>query len=86
MKKLKLTTLSEAILKDKEAGMVLGGYLLYCSCSCYWEGTEGGATSHDNRNANVDDNAKSQEGCNQYFAFVGDDGIVGVGFKPDAHA
>ena len=42
MKKLKLTTLSEAILKDKESKAILGGKL--CTCSCYWQDTEEGSS------------------------------------------
>lgn len=49
-KKLKLTTLSEAILKNKESQAVRGGQL--CTCSCFWQGTEEGASIEDNTNAN----------------------------------
>ena len=65
MKKLKLTTLSEAILKDKESNAIKGGNL--CTCSCYWEGTEGGSSTGDNRSANYALDLGSQHGCNQYY-------------------
>ena len=64
MKKLKLTTLSETILKDKESKAILGGYC--CTCSCYWEGTEKGASTEDNASANNALRTESKHGCNQY--------------------
>ena len=63
MKKLKLTTLSEAILKDKETKAVLGGNC--CGCSCYWENNKGSSVE-DNRNANYKLDTTSSEGCGQY--------------------
>lgn len=66
MQKLKLTTLSEAIVKAKGSNAIRGGNI--CNCSCYWEG-KGGATLNDNMNANYALNTHSQHGCNQYMKF-----------------
>lgn len=63
-KKLNLTTLSDAIMKDKEMSAILGGSNC-CTCSCYWEG-KGGASSEDNMNANYGFNGYSINGCNEY--------------------
>lgn len=63
MKKLKLTTLSASIVKDKEAKALWGGNC--CSCSCYWEG-KGGSTIEANEAANYKFNGTSVHGCNQY--------------------
>lgn len=68
-KKLKLTTLSEAILKNKEFQAVRGGQL--CTCSCFWQGTEEGASIEDNTNANYKEGGRSQHGCNQYMLWDG---------------
>lgn len=65
MKKLKLTTLSEAILKDKESKAILGGKL--CTCSCYWQDTEEGSSIEDNTSANYELGIRSEHGCNQYM-------------------
>lgn len=64
MQKLKLTTLSEAIVKAKESNAIRGGNK--CNCSCYWEG-KGGSTMSSNRNSNYELNTWSQHGCNQYL-------------------
>ena len=64
MNKLKLTTLSEKILKEKESKALLGGK--FCECSCYWAGNSGSSVS-DNQNANYNLGISSQHGCNQYF-------------------
>lgn len=66
MKKLKLTTLSEAILKVKETNAIKGGNI--CNCSCYLEG-KGGSPVNDNRNANYEREFHSVHGCNQYFKY-----------------
>ena len=85
MKKLKLTTLSEAILKDKESKAVLGG--VCCRCSCYWEGTKGGASTDDNTNANYQLGTKSKQGCNQYSVCVeGDTVDMSIERGTDIHA
>ena len=85
MKKLKLTTLSEAILKDKESKAILGGNLS-CSCSCYWENNTGSST-HDNASANYDKGIPSVHGCNQYKV-VSDENTLYVlyDYSSDAHA
>ena len=64
MNKLKLATLSEKILKEKESKALLGGNC--CRSSCYWEGQKGGATWDDNLQANYERNTESVHGCNQY--------------------
>lgn len=67
-KKLKLSTLSEALLKDKEMGSLYGGGR-DCNCSCYYQGQPGGASSEQNKNANYnigDYGGDSVQGCNQY--------------------
>ena len=71
-KKLKLTTLSEAILKDKETNAIKGGK--FCTCSCYWEDTEGSSPSGDNRSANYTLGMASTHGCNQYFEYSTESG------------
>ena len=63
MKKLKLTALSENIMKDKEMKAIVGGNC--CRCSCYWE-DRGGSSSDDNLAANYADDLESVHGCNQY--------------------
>ena len=83
MKKLKLTTLSEAILKDKETKAVLGGNFS-CSCSCAWRNNTG-STAYDNTSANYDRGIRSEHGCNQYMKWENEDGQVIFGTFPDAH-
>lgn len=62
--KLKLTALSDAIMKDKEMSAILGGNC--CTCSCYWENNTG-SSSVDNRDANFNWGINSPIGCNQYI-------------------
>lgn len=69
--KLKLTALSDAIMKDKEMSAILGGNC--CTCSCYWEG-KGGSSVEDNKNANYAVDGYSVNGCNGYWAC--DDGYT----------
>ena len=61
-KKLKLSTLSEALLKDKEMGSLYGGDRT-CDCSCYYQGQPGGSSSSSNIG---DYGGDSVQGCNQY--------------------
>lgn len=72
MQKLKLTTLSEAIVKAKESNAIRGGN--FCQCSCYWEGTKGGSSTDDNRSANYDLGTTSEHGCNQYYEYSTESG------------
>lgn len=72
LKKLKLSKLSEAMLKDKEMSSLLGGESL-CTCSCYYEGEPGGSSNFSNMVANLDTlgpDGHSAQGCNNYFAFT----------------
>lgn len=64
MNKLKLTTLSERILKEKESKALLGGN--NCGCSCYWENNTGSSVE-SNRNANYELDITSPIGCGQYI-------------------
>ena len=70
-KKLKLSALSEAMLKDKEMCSILGGTL--CTCSCLYEGKPGGASWDKNSAANYHlggpygNGGYSPGGCNNYY-------------------
>lgn len=67
-KKLKLNALSEMMLKDKEMCFIMGGR--FCSCSCAYEGTPGGSSSANNKEANYNlgpDGGYSTSGCNAYI-------------------
>ncbi len=70
-KKLKLSALSEAMLKDKEMSSLFGGgEPRYCTCSCAFEGKPGGASSEENKAANYSLGSYggySTTGCNQYY-------------------
>ncbi|MEE1240498.1 MAG: TIGR04149 family rSAM-modified RiPP [Bacteroidaceae bacterium] len=70
-RKLKLSALSEALLKDKEMSTIFGGGdSRYCTCSCAYEGLPGGASAEDNRAANYNlgnYGGYSTTGCNQYY-------------------
>ena len=70
-RKLKLSALSEALLKDKEMSTIfVGGDSRYCTCSCAYEGLPGGASAEDNRAANYNlgnYGGYSTTGCNQYY-------------------
>ena len=70
-RKLKLSALSEALLKDKEMSTIFGGGdSCYCTCSCAYEGLPGGASAEDNRAANYNlgnYGGYSTTGCNQYY-------------------
>ena len=66
-KKLKLSALSEMMLKDKEMGSILGGDR-YCTCACAYA-NQGGSPSYDNSAANYDlgvEGGYSTSGCNAY--------------------
>ncbi len=66
-KKLKLSALSEMMLKDKEMCSIMGGR--FCTCSCAYANS-GGSKSEDNKNANYDcgpGGYSSTSGCNQYY-------------------
>ena len=65
-RRLKLTALSEAMLRDKEMGCLLGGSAC-CFCSCLYEGQSGGSTSSQNSVANSALGMSSPMGCNSYF-------------------
>lgn len=85
IKKLKLTTLSESILKAKESQALLGGNVM-CSCSCYWENNTG-STTYDNINANYDKGTSSVHGCNQYKVMSDENTLyVEYDYTADAHA
>lgn len=69
-KKLKLSALSEMMLKDKEMGSILGGedQDRYCTCACAYA-NQGGSPSYDNSAANYDlgpEGGYSTFGCNTY--------------------
>jgi natural product precursor len=67
-KKLKLSALSEMMLKDKEMGSILGGEGRWCTCSCAYA-NQGGSSSNDNSAANYDlgpHGGYSTSGCNVY--------------------
>lgn len=70
-RKLKLSALSEALLKDKEMSTIFGGGdSRYCTCSYAYEGLPGGASAEDNRAANYNlgnYGGYSTTGCNQYY-------------------
>ena len=70
-RKLKLSALSGALLKDKEMSTIFGGGdSRYCTCSCAYEGLPGGASAEDNRAANYNlgnYGGYSTTGCNQYY-------------------
>lgn len=68
LRKIKLSDLSDAGLRDRELNALRGGYL-GCKCSCYWS-DKGGSSSDDNMSANyhLGDNAHSKDGCNQYWS------------------
>ena len=70
-RKLKLSALFEALLKDKEMSTIFGGGdSRYCTCSCAYEGLPGGASAEDNRAANYNlgnYGGYSTTGCNQYY-------------------
>jgi natural product precursor len=66
--KLRLRTLNEQYLAEKQMNALKGGQT--CFCSCYWAG-QGGSSSIDNRNANYNLASeggyyKSEHGCNQH--------------------
>lgn len=63
LRKIKLSDLSDAGLKDKAMSALVGG--ICCSCSCYWEG-RGGSSYMDNSAANYKFGGVSKEGCNEY--------------------
>ena len=87
MKKLKLTALSENIMKDKEMKAIVGG-VLCCTCSCYWENNTGSSTD-DNRDANFILGTESEHGCNQYIYCENGsnyDQAYGAKWGPDVHA
>ena len=72
-KKLKLSTLSDSMLKDKEMVAIFGGDSRYCMCSCAFE-DQGGSTSEDNSAANYklgDNGGYSTSGCNKYVTYAG---------------
>lgn len=72
LKELKLSKLSEAVLKDKEMSSILGGESI-CSCSCYYQGQPGGSSSFNNMVANLDTfgpGGHSANGCNNYLAYT----------------
>lgn len=74
LKKLKLSTLSETIMKDKEMNGLKGGNS--CGCSCYWEG-QGGSSVDDNAEANYTlGNGESKNGCNE-FSYSPEWGVEG---------
>lgn len=72
-KKLKLSTLSDSMLKDKEMVAIFGGDARYCTCSCAYE-NQGGSTHEDNSAANYklgDKGGYSTTGCNYYVTSDG---------------
>lgn len=77
MKKLKLTALSENIMKDKEMKAIVGGHC--CNCSCYWE-NRGGSSDADNISANYMLGTESINGCNQY-EFCTDGYSISFGYQ-----
>lgn len=77
-KKLKLSTLSEAVLKDKEMNAIIGG-IRKCGCSCRYQGQSGGSALNNNSTANYylgDGGGYSPEGCNYYATVEFDNGPV----------
>jgi natural product precursor len=73
-KKLKLSTLSDSMLKDKEMVAIFGGEGRICGCSCAFE-DQGGSTSEDNSAANYklgEDGGHSSTGCNNYVTYAGE--------------
>lgn len=66
LRKIKLSDLSDAGLKDKELNALRGGVSgEYCGCSCYWA-DKGGSSIADNSDANWDQGSISMQGCSQY--------------------
>lgn len=66
LRKIKLSDLSDAGLKDKELNALRGGVDgAFCGCSCYWA-DKGGSSSADNSDANWDQGSISKQGCSQY--------------------
>ena len=73
-KKLKLSTLSDSMLKDNEMVAIFGGDERICSCSCAFE-DNGGSTNKDNSAANYklgDNGGYSTTGCNNYVTYAGE--------------
>jgi natural product precursor len=70
LKKLKLNTLSEMNLMEREMNRLKGGTV--CSCSCYYE-YSGGSSASSNGNANhtSGNGYTSIDGCNQYIVYTG---------------
>ncbi len=70
LKKLKLCSLTENCLKEKEMCSIQGGFR-ECGCSCAYEDPKlGGSTSEQNMNANYNlgpTGGYSTTGCNQYM-------------------
>ncbi len=76
-KRLKLKALSEAMLRDKEMGCLMGGCVM-CTCSCLYT-HENGITSEQNSVANYhlgDYGGYSTAGCNNYWTTSFDNGPV----------
>ena len=70
LKELKLSKLSDAMLKDKEMGSILGGESTFSYC---YEGQPGGSSNFNNMGANQDtlgQGGHSVQGCNNYFVFT----------------
>ncbi len=53
MKSLKLNQIEKETLSARELQQIKGGYDWICSCSCFYEGTEGGSSTRDNGHANA---------------------------------
>lgn len=68
LRKLKLNVLSDIDLLDREMNSLRGGgpFDSPCSCSCYYEGQSGGASTADNAETNAKTGYSSSNGCNQY--------------------
>lgn len=73
IKKLKLNTLSENLLTQKQMNELKGGDWI-CTCSCLYE-NQGGSSSGDNSYANYDtaDQNRSVGGSNCYGYGCNDD-------------
>ena len=66
LNKIKLNTLSDENLSEKQMREIKGGTSNACYCSCYYQGN-GGSSSHDNCNANNSSGYTSGQGGNQWL-------------------
>ena len=70
MKSLKLNQIEKSVLSTNEMNQVTGGDRIICTCSCYWAGTSGGSSTHDNAMANAKLGIPSKEGSNEWVVVV----------------